>query len=145
VVRVASLFGPAGASGKGGNFVETVIRAARERGVLRVVDDQLMSPTSAADAADAILDLVQVRAAAGVYHVVNEGWASWFEFASEIVALSRVEAELHPISTEAYPTPARRPPYSVLATRKLNEALGRSLPDWRDGLRRYLVAKGHIG
>lgn len=143
VVRVASLFGPAGASGKGGNFVETMIRMGRERGALRVVADQVMSPTSATDAAVGILDLIQVSAPAGTYHVVNAGQASWCEFASTIVRRAGVSAEVAPITTGEFSTLARRPPYSVLSPAKLERTIGRPMPDWHDALDRYLVAKGH--
>jgi len=143
VARVASLFGVAGASGKGGNFVETMIRFGRERGALKVVADQVMSPTSSWDAAEAILDLIRVEAPAGLYHVVNSGAASWHAFASAIIDRSGVAATVSPIPTTEFPTPARRPPYSVLANAKVEKALGRTMPTWQDALDRYLTAKGH--
>ena len=143
VARVASLFGVAGASGKGGNFVETMIRFGAERGALKVVADQMMSPTSSWDAAEAILDLIKVQAPAGVYHVVNSGAASWHAFASAIIDRAGVAATVSPIPTSEFPTPARRPPYSVLANAKVEKALGRSMPTWQDALDRYLTAKGH--
>lgn len=143
VARVASLFGVAGASGKGGNFVETMIRFGRERGALKVVSDQVMSPTSSWDVAEAILDLIRVQADAGVYHVVNSGAASWHDFAAAIIDRAGVEATVSPIPTSEFPTPARRPPYSVLANARVEKALGRSMPSWQDALDRYLMAKGH--
>ncbi len=143
VARVASLFGVAGASGKGGNFVETMIRFGRERGALKVVADQMMSPTGSWDAAEAILDLIRVEAPAGLYHVVNSGAASWHEFAEAIIDRAGVAATVSPIPTSEFPTPARRPPYSVLAKAKVEKALGRSMPAWQDALDRYLTAKGH--
>lgn len=143
VARVASLFGVAGASGKGGNFVETMIKFGRERGALKVVADQVMSPTASWDAGEAILDLIAARAEAGVYHVVNSGAASWHEFASAIIDRAGVAATVSPIPTSEFPTPARRPPYSVLANAKVEKALGRSMPAWQDALDRYLTAKGH--
>jgi dTDP-4-dehydrorhamnose reductase len=143
VARVASLFGVAGASGKGGNFVETMIRLAKERGRLTVVDDQVMSPTASWDAGEAILDLIAARAPAGVYHVVNAGVASWCEFAAAIIEKAGVAAEVVPIPTSQFPTPARRPPYSALSNAKLEAAIGRPMPAWTDALDRYLTAKGH--
>ncbi|ALL14980.1 dTDP-4-dehydrorhamnose reductase [Caulobacter henricii] len=143
VARVASLFGVAGASGKGGNFVETMIRFGRERGALKVVADQVMSPTSSWDAAEAILDLIRVDAPGGLYHVVNSGAASWHDFASAIIDRAGVAASVSPIPTSEFPTPARRPPYSVLANGKVEKALGRTMPAWQDALDRYLTAKGH--
>jgi len=148
IARVASLFGVAGASGKGGNFVETMIRFGKERGRLTVVDDQVMSPTAACDAGAAILDLIVARAPAGTYHVVNSGVASWCGFARAIIEKAKVTkdgvaAEVAPIPTRQFPTPARRPPYSALSNAKLEAALGRPMPHWTDALDRYLAAKGH--
>jgi len=143
ILRVASLFGVAGASGKGGNFVETMIRLARERGALSVVDDQVMSPTATADIARAVIALVTGGASAGTYHVVNSGQASWFDFASEIIAMAGIDATVSPCASDQFPTRAARPRYSVLDNRKTCEAL-LPMPDWRDALGRYLVAKGHV-
>lgn len=144
VARVASLFGVAGASGKGGNFVETMIRLGKERGRLTVVDDQVMSPTASWDAGEAILDLLAAEAPAGLYHLVNGGAASWCDFATAIVDKAGVAAEVVPIPTRQFPTPARRPPYSALSAAKLEATLARSMPHWTDALDRYLAAKGHI-
>lgn len=144
VARVASLFGVAGASGKGGNFVETMLRFGKERGRLTVVDDQVMSPTASWDAGEAILDLIGAKAPAGVYHVVNAGVASWCDFAQAIIAKAGVAAEVVPIPTSQFPTPARRPPYSALSNARLEAAIGRPMPHWTDALDRYLAAKGHV-
>jgi len=144
VARVASLFGVAGASGKGGNFVETMLRFGQERGRLTVVADQVMSPTASWDAGEAILDLIARQASAGDYHVVNSGVASWWEFASRIIERASVNAEVAPIPTSEFPTPARRPPYSALSNAKLADAIGRPMPHWTDALDRYLQAKGRL-
>jgi dTDP-4-dehydrorhamnose reductase len=144
VARVASLFGVAGASGKGGNFVETMLRFGKERGRLTVVADQVMSPTASLDAGEAILDLIAAKAPAGDYHVVNSGIASWFEFAEAIIAKAGIAAEVVPIPTSQFPTPARRPPYSALSNAKLVATIGRPMVDWSTALDRYLAAKGHV-
>lgn len=144
VARVASLFGVAGASGKGGNFVETMLKLGRDRGRLTVVADQVMSPTASWDAGEAILDLLAAGAAPGDYHVVNSGAASWSDFARAIVDKAGVAAEVVPIPTSQFPTPARRPPYSALSNAKLGATLGRPMPAWTDALDRYLAAKGHV-
>ncbi len=144
VARVASLFGVAGASGKGGNFIETMLRLGQERGRLTVVDDQIMSPTASWDAGEAILDLIAAESPAGDYHVVNSGVASWWDFAARIIERAGVAAEVAPIPTSAFPTPARRPPYSALSNAKLTAAIGRPLPHWTDALDRYLHAKGRL-
>ena len=142
ILRVASLFGTAGASGKGGNFVETMVRLGREKGALRVVDDQTMSPTGTADVARVLLRMLAEGCAPGLYHVVNSGSATWFEFAREIVRLAGVEAAVTPCSSEEYPTRTARPRYSVLDKAKVSPAFG-TMPPWQDALERYLRAKGH--
>jgi len=144
VARVASLFGVAGASGKGGNFVETMLRLGREKGRLTVVSDQIMSPTASLDAGEAILDLIAAQAPAGDYHVVNSGTASWCAFAEAIIAKAGVAAEVVPIPTRQFPTPARRPPYSALSNAKLVSTIGRPMPHWTHALDRYLAAKGRV-
>ena len=141
ILRVASLFGVAGASGKGGNFVETMIRAGRERGALRVVDDQTMSPTATADVARVVVRMLKDGCAPGLYHVVNAGSATWFDFAREIVRRAGVEATVTPCATGEYPVRAARPRYSVLDNTKVSAAFG-AMPPWQDALDRYLRAKG---
>lgn len=142
VLRVASLFGLAGPSGKGQNFVETMIRLGRERGALRVVADQVMSPTATADVAAALARMLDAGVPAGIWHVVNAGAASWYDFATQIIARAGVPATVTPVSTAEFPTVARRPPYSVLATAKLAAAIGPMRP-WQEALDDYLAAKGH--
>ena len=144
ILRVASLFGVAGASGKGGNFVETMIRVGREKGALRVVDDQTMSPTATADVARVVVRMLADGCAPGLYHVVNSGAATWFEFAREIIRRVGVEATVTPCTTGEYPVRAARPRYSVLDNTKVSAAFG-ALPSWQDALDRYLEAKGYSG
>lgn len=143
ILRVASLFGVAGASGKGGNFVETMIRVGREKGELRVVDDQIMSPSATADIAHVVLRVLTECCAPGLYHVVNGGAASWFEFAREIIRCTGVAATVTSCTSAEYPTRAIRPRYSVLANTKIGSAFG-AMPPWQEALERYLRAKGHM-
>jgi dTDP-4-dehydrorhamnose reductase len=142
IVRVASLFGVAGASGKGGNFVETMLRLAKEKGELRVVADQTMSPTSTFDVADAMIYMILAKAPPGIWHIVNSGAATWFEFAERIISAANVKARMIPITTEQFPTPAARPRYSALDNAKFSKAIHAMRP-WQDALKDYLVAKGH--
>ena len=137
ILRTASLFGVAGSGGRGDNVVETMIRAAREKGRLRVVDDQTMSPTASADVAHVVLRMVKDGCAPGIYHVVNGGSATWFEFASEIVRRTGVAADVEPCATDEYPLRAQRPRYSVLNNAKASAAFG-DMPAWQDALERYL-------
>ncbi len=143
IARVASLFGVAGSSGKGGNFVETMLRLAREKGEVRVVNDLRMSPTSTMDVAKALLSLIHQRAAPGIYHIVNSGDATWFEFAQEIIHQAGIAARVVPITSQEYPALAARPAYSVLNNQKVAKLIG-LIPHWREALSRYLVEKGHI-
>lgn len=142
ILRVASLFGRAGSSGKGGNFVETMIRVAREKGEVRVVADQTMSPTSTADVAAALFDMFSRDVRSGLWHAVNSGPATWHEFAQAIVGRTVAGAIVTPISTADYPTAAKRPAYSVLDNAKLQREI-RSMRHWRDALDAYLSAQGH--
>ena len=142
ILRVASLFGLAGASGKGGNFVETMIRVAKEKGALRVVSDQMMSPTATKDVADVVINMIKKDVAPGIWHVVNSGAATWYEFARQIVDRSGIAASVTPIASSEFPTAARRPSYSVLDNSKVCNAVG-SMRSWQDALDEYLMAKGH--
>lgn len=137
VVRVASLFGGRGARGKGTNFVLTVLERARRGEAVRVVDDIQMSPTYTLDAAEAIVHLVE-RGAPGVFHVVNDGRCTWYEFARKIVELSGLQVPVEPVSHDAFPTRARRPANSALATHRL-AGLGIRLRPWADALGDYLA------
>jgi dTDP-4-dehydrorhamnose reductase len=142
IARVASLFGVAGSSGKGGNFVETMIRFAKEKGRLSVVADQWMSPTATADIAEALLGLLAADAPKGVWHVVNSEAATWHQFAARIVERSGIEADVTAVDSSQFPTVAKRPPYSVLDNGKIAKAL-RPMRPWQDALDDYLVRKGH--
>jgi dTDP-4-dehydrorhamnose reductase len=142
ILRVASLFGVAGASSKGGNFVETMLRLAKEKGELRVVADQTMSPTSTMDVAEAMIDMILNNARPGIWHVVNSGTSTWYEFAERIISETNVKARVLPIKTEQFPTPAARPRYSALDNAKLTKTV-RAMRAWQDALKDYLRAKGH--
>ena len=136
ILRVASLFGVAGASGKGGNFVETMIRAGREKGALRVVDDQTMSPTATADVARVIVRMLTDGCAPGLYHAVNAGSATWFEFACEIIRRAGVEATVTPCATGEYPVRARA---SALQRARQREGLGLPSAPCRRGRTRWIA------
>ena len=143
ISRVASLFGVAGASGKGGNFVETMLRHGRSREVLRVVNDQTMSPTATADIATIMMRMLTDGCAPGIYHVVNAGSATWFEFAQEIFRRTGIEVAVTPCASREYSLRATRPRYSALDNAKVSAAFG-AMPRWQDALDRYLRTKGHV-
>ena len=136
VVRTCGLYGRAATAGKG-NFVESILRFAKERPELKVVSDQQCTPTSTAYLASALIALIKTDAY-GLYHATNSGSCSWYEFAAEIVRLANLDAKVTPITTHDYGARARRPQYSVLDCSKLTSVIGWSLPPWRDALGRYL-------
>ncbi len=144
VLRVASLFGVAGASGKGGNFVETMLRLARERGQLKVVDDQVMSPTATADVARVVVRMLRKGCDPGIYHIVNGGAATWYGFAREIVRQARVVADVVPCTSAEFPTRAARPPYSALDNARVSALFG-GLDRWEAALERYLQRRQQLG
>jgi len=139
VVRGSGLFGHAGSSGKGGNFVETLLAKAVAGEAVSVVDDQFFSPTSTRDMAERIFLLLERDAPPGIYHLANAGSCSWFLFARAIYQLSGIEADLSP--RPAGEQPVRRPRSSVLLDTKTG-ALG--LPTnrrWEEALRWYLESR----
>ena len=142
IVRVSAVFGPAGSSGKGGNFVETMVAKAKAGDIPDVVDDIVMAPTSAIDAATLLVELLRRRAPFGIYHLANAGSCSWLEFTEAIFGL--VGARGHPRALKAAQTDgkARRPLYSVLASQRLAD-VGLQSRDWRTALAEYLKLKGH--
>ena len=127
----------------GHNFVKTMLRLAAEREELNVVDDQIGTPSWTADIASAIQTLIN-RNAAGTYHFTNEGVASWYDFADSIVHIARdldfpIKAKIvKPIPSSEFPTPATRPPYSVLNKQKIRNLLDRDIPHWQQSLEQML-------
>lgn len=143
ILRVASLFGIAGSSGKGGNFVETMIRIGKEKGELKVIDDITMSPTYTVDLANSIIQLIDKKPKPGIYHAVNSGEATWYQFAKEIIEQTNIKVNVIPIKNSEYVTLAKRPEYSVLDNTKLNLVTG-VFDHWKGALNRYLKEKGHL-
>ena len=143
LIRTCGLYGLGGSRSKGGNFVETMLRLADQGKPLRVVDDQVVTPTYTMDLARKVNQLIESEAY-GLYHITNRGSCSWFQFAQAIFELSKIEGNLQPVSSAAFRAPARRPAYSVLRNLRL-ESLGLDeMPDWREGLVRYLRGRASI-
>jgi len=143
IVRSSGLFGVAGSLGKGGNYVETILRLARERGELRVVNDQVLSPTYTRDLAKKMAQLVETEYY-GTFHITNSGASSWYEFAVSIVNLAGLSAPVIPIASSEYQQKAPRPSFSALDNYHLR-LLGmddmRPLPEV---LRDYMISKGYL-
>ncbi|MFV0269084.1 MAG: dTDP-4-dehydrorhamnose reductase [Draconibacterium sp.] len=135
IVRTAWLY-----SVYGNNFVKTMLRVGREKGELGVVFDQVGSPTNAADLAAAVLGIIRLcekDASAfvpGIYHFSNEGVASWYDFAVAIFEMAGVECKVNPLSSEQFPTPTKRPHYSVLNKSKIKNTFNIRIAYWRDSL-----------
>lgn len=142
ILRTAWVYGVGGI----GNFVKTMLRLGGDRPELRVVADQIGSPTWTGDIANAIAGLIaQHRDLSGIYHFTNSGVASWYDFAVAIFEeAQKLEFPLSierviPITTAEYPTPAKRPAFSVLAGQKIASVLGQPAPHWRHSLRQMLA------
>lgn len=136
VVRTCGLYGQHAARGKG-NFVETMLRLGKERPELKIVADQRCTPTSTADLAVALVQLLKTGSS-GVYHATNSGDCSWFEFATEIFRLANLPVKVIPVTAASYGAKARRPDFSVLDGSKLATTIGSPMPAWLDAVARYL-------
>ena len=157
IVRTSWLYGPGG-----NNFVETILRLAGARQELKIVADQIGTPTYTGDLANAVFSLLGVSNSSqstildcqppapspfGLYHFSNEGQCSWYEFANEIVAVAKQSGlllkvkEILPIKTEEYPLPATRPPYSIFDKSKYKHSTGRDIPQWQASLRDYFIVR----
>ena len=124
---------------RGRNFFLTILKAAREKPELRVVDDQFGAPTSSLAIAEATARALQVRAGQGLYHMSAGGRTSWFGFAQAILRKAAVATPVVPIRSDQYPAKAKRPSNSVLDNSRLKETFGMSLPDWESQLEQVMA------
>ena len=143
IVRTSGLYGEAGSGGKGGNFVQRMLELGRSGKELRVVDDQVLSPTFTADLAQKLLELAQTGRY-GTYHVTNSGECSWYQFTARIFSMTGIDASLSPTTTAEFGAKARRPAYSVLRNAALSEAHLALLREWPEALADYLYRKGEL-
>ena len=137
LIRTCGLYGRAGSQGIGGNFVETMLKKARDSQAIQVVHDQIVTPTSTKDLARQLAILLPLPQE-GLFHITNEGACSWHDFAAAIFEIRGVRANLSPTTSESYKTPARRPPYSVLENRRLNDLGLNRMLSWLEALVEYL-------
>lgn len=136
VIRTSWLY-----SSYGNNFVKTIMKVAKEKGVINVVSDQIGTPTYAADLAKTILDIipkVKPKSKFEIYNYSNEGVCSWYDFAQEIMAIAKINCNINPVETKEYPTAAVRPHYSVLNKSKIKKEFGISIPYWRQSLEKCI-------
>jgi len=135
IIRTSWLY-----SSYGNNFVKTMMRLGAERDSLNVIFDQVGTPTYAGDLAGAILSVIETAEkipetfVPGIYHYSNEGVASWYDFAKAIFEITEIACTVNPILTKDYPTPAKRPHYSVLNKSKIKDTFDIKIPYWRDSL-----------
>lgn len=133
IVRIAWVFGI-----NGNNFIKTMLRLGKENKEVKVVDDQIGSPTYTYDLAKLLVDMIQTEQY-GRYHATNEGLCSWYEFAKEIFKQAGMpEVEVSPVSSSQFPSKAKRPKNSRISKDKLEEKGFKRLPPWQDALARYL-------
>jgi dTDP-4-dehydrorhamnose reductase len=129
----------------GNNFVSTMLRLGKERDELNVVSDQIGSPTYATDLAGAILEIIKNKEfreedqTTQIYHYSNEGEISWYEFAQEIFKIAKIDCKVSPITTQQYPTPAKRPKYTVMDKEKLVHIFGIKIIIWSPSLKECLA------
>lgn len=140
IIRTAWLY-----SEFGKNFVKTMLQLAETRPEINVVADQIGTPTYAGDLADAIYSIIRHdKWIPGIYHFTDTGVASWYDFTKAIFELAGKNVRVNPIPTSAYPTPAKRPLYSVLSKTKIANTFDLQIPYWRDSLKKCLAELGTI-
>ena len=132
IVRISWVFGK-----NGNNFVKTMLRIGKENGAVKVVDDQIGSPTYTRDMAVLLADMVQTEKY-GVYHASNEGFCSWYEFAKEIFRLAGKSTVVEAITSEEYGAAAKRPAYSILENYMLKMTTDFTFADWHDAIAEYI-------
>jgi len=137
LIRVCGLYGHAGSMGKGSNFVELMIRMAEEGKDIKVVDDQILTPTSTKDVARKLYELIQTGKY-GLYHMTNTGSCSWYEFACEIFKLAGLSPNVSPATSEEFGAKARRPAYSVLDNKNLRAIGLEDMGNWKEALKNYI-------
>jgi dTDP-4-dehydrorhamnose reductase len=143
LVRTCGLFGLSSCREKGYNFVDRMIALAEEGKTIRVVDDQWVSPTSTAELAERVSDLIRTDQY-GLYHLTSEGQCTWFDFAAEIFSLLGRKPRLEPVSSKDFAAKARRPLYSVLENEKARKMGLRDFSLWGEALRSYLEQRSLI-
>jgi dTDP-4-dehydrorhamnose reductase len=138
VVRTCGLYGRSGAASKGGNFVDKRVEDGRRVRAMDMGCDQIVCPTSTEDLSKAVYELMaRPSVESGIYHLVNEGECTWYEFTVSIYEYLDIEMKVNPVDRGGRTNSMRRPLYSVLANTRAN-ALGITLPPWKDALKRYL-------
>ena len=131
-----------GSRSKGGNFVETMLKLAAQKKTIRVVADQIVTPTSTADLAERLVPLIESENY-GLYHMTNTGQCSWHEFAAEVFRLAKITADLQPTNSQSFGAKARRPAYSVLDNCRLRSVGVDEFRPWQEALGDYMRERKH--
>jgi len=137
VVRTCGVYAVRASTSKGHTFIDRIITQARDGEQVRIVRDQTVSPTYAPHLAHGLLQLLQSNAPYGLYHMVNEGPVTWYDYASEALRVAGIDHPIEPVSYKDWPSRVRRPAFSALENAKLHE-LGIHLPSWREGIAAYM-------
>lgn len=131
IIRISWVFGI-----NGENFIKSIIRLSESRDKLHIISDQIGSPTATADLAPLLITMLETEKY-GIYHVTNEGFCSWFEFAQEIFLRNKIEIQAYPIDSSMYPVKAKRPMNSKMSKNKLVKSGFSKLPTWKESLKNY--------
>lgn len=141
IIRLSGLYGHTGSVGKGStNFIEQMIKMSEKEKEIKVVDDQIGTPTSTIDVAEKLFELIQTGKY-GIYHMTNTGSCSWYEFACEIFRLMKLPAKISPTTSEEFGAKAIRPGYSVLDNLNLRKIGLIDLRDWKEALKDYIEGR----
>lgn len=142
IIRVSGLFGVAGSSGKGTNFVETMVRLGKEQGEVNIVNDQTLSPTYTKNVVENLHELLKTDLY-GLYHMTSKGQCSWWEFAREIFRITKMKVKCNSVDSQFFKTKATRPKYSALENSKLEKIKKNLMRSWQENLLLYLKEKGY--
>ncbi len=138
VIRTCGVYGgKEGSRSKKGNFVLSILKQAENEKVIEVSSEQIVNPTYAVDLAKATLELLSLKDIRGIYHLANEGYCSWAEFAQEIIKIKNLPTKIIPVDKKGMAGSLKRPLFSALKNTRAKK-LGIKLPSWQDGLRRYI-------
>ncbi len=140
VIRVSGIYGKVPSRGKRGNFITTMIKLAKEKSEVRVVNDEILTPTPTYHIAKNTAKLIKTNAF-GLYHMSCEGQCSWYEFAKVIWDTLQLETPVYPASVKDFPLTVRRPFYSVLENKSLNKLGINEMPQWKEALKKFLVSE----
>lgn len=133
ILRASWLYGP-----NGNNFVKTIMSLSKKQSVIKIVADQVGSPTFTFDLANTVKNIIDLSPGFGLYNASNEGFCSWFEFAQEIVKLTKSRCIVEPVETAEFQRVAKRPKYSVLSKSKLHKKTGYKMSEWQTSLMSFI-------